>query len=213
MRLSCSGMLRQKCSKLQGTHIQEETKAIAPQATRLGRNDVVLARTHYPTGTPCPLATALRMAGAQIEEADQSLRARPSQQQSGATSSASAMSAAYAAPPQQPSPDGEVSAQASAAAVVADCADQTAASANHLSQAAPVQSHSASSINFQHADGSAQQSGAASRPSTLLLNSSEGQALQATVYGWRMPQQLAWLLGQMHVGCDETEDSCAQGTV
>ena len=67
---------------------QDASIPAAPQVTRMGRNNVVLARTHYPTGAPCPLATALQTAGAQIRTGDRiwPLQHCPEQPQADGTS-------------------------------------------------------------------------------------------------------------------------------
>ncbi len=201
MQLSCFGTLLQRGSNLLGMHLQDEHKPSAPQATRLGCDDVVLARTHYPTGTPCPLATALRTAGAQITAWDQGLTLRHSlaQQRPGAASGASSANAAWPVSSQHLSRDGMASAsEKSAAAMPIGAGDQTAADASHMSCGSSPHTDRASKVSsLSAANGSAGQASASSSPNGAAPESANKYSMRASVYGWRTPQQLARLLGQL----------------
>ena len=187
----------------------------ALQVTRLGRNDVVLARTHYPTGTPCPLATALRTAGAQITAGDQGLLLRQSlaQQRPGAASGVFATSAVQSISAQHMSCDGKASAsQKSAAAMPTGPSDQTAVDASHFSQGPlPHTDRASSKSSLSAADGSAHRLNLRPLAGTAEADSSDGQPVRARVYGWRTPLQLAQLLGEVRETCDEPRSPFAQG--
>ena len=169
--------------------------------TRLRRKDVVLARTHYPTGTPCPLTAALMAAGAHVateEEVTPLLTQRRLQD----TNKILTATARLPAPSQHDVHTIDTSAaQLHAAAVRSGGSDETAASASHLSQEAPLQNLAAASMKSQGISRTpTHECGwfSDSEPKVAPVEETDAQTIKAALYGWRMPLQLARLVAGVH---------------